>query len=64
MNTFLYGFFNYFDNVIHPAAGKTEPLKNKRRNSKATQQFQATPDCLNIRASLSKNDSVRRNPAP
>ena len=64
MNAFLYSFLNYFETVIHPAAGKNEVQKTKRRNSKATQQLQPTPDCQNTRSSVRKNDYVRRNPAP
>jgi len=63
MNTFLHSFLTYFD-VIDPAAGKSEAQKNKRRNSKTKSQFNASPDCLNIRASVRKQNNVRHNPAP
>jgi hypothetical protein len=63
MNTYLHSFITYFENVIHPA-GKSDPQKAKPRSSKATYQLQTSPDSLNIRASVRKQDSVRRNPAP
>lgn len=64
MNTYLHSFLNYFEQVIHPAAGKDEMQKNKRRNSKTLPQIITSPDSLNMRASLRKHDNVRRNPAP
>jgi hypothetical protein len=64
MNNILYNFLTYFENVIHPAAGKIEAQKNKRRNSKASNQVPASPDCLHIRAAVRSNNSIRRNPAP
>lgn len=64
MNIYLHSFLNYFDQVIHPAAGKDEMQKSKRRNTKILPQFMASPDSLNMRASIRKQDNVRRNPAP
>ena len=63
MNTFLHSFLTYFD-VIDPAAGKSEAQKNKRKNSKPVSQLHASPDCLNIRASVRKQANIRHNPAP
>lgn len=64
MNTYLHSFLTYFEHVIHPAAGKSENLKSKRKSSTAAYSLQASPDCLNIRAAVRANNSVRRNPAP
>lgn len=64
MNTYFYSFKSYFETVIHPAAGKPEIPKNKRRSSKTSYLPQASPDCLNIRAAVRANNAVRRNPAP
>ncbi|HYO23145.1 MAG TPA: hypothetical protein VER36_12130 [Flavisolibacter sp.] len=65
MNTYLHSFKTYFDNVIHPAAGKSDAQKSKRKSSKTTSYFsQASPDCLNIRAAVRSQNNVRRNPAP
>jgi len=65
MNTYLHSFLTYFEHVIHPAAGKSENLKSKRKSStSAAYSLQASPDCLNIRAAVRANNSVRRNPAP
>ena len=64
MNTYFYSFLSYFDNVIHPAEGKSDSLKNKRRNSKPSFVPPSSPDSLNIRAAFRAHNSVRRNPAP
>ena len=64
MNTYVTGFITYFEQTFHPAAGKNTNEKNKRKSSKTIYQTQASPDCLNIRASLRKQDNIRRNPAP
>ena len=64
MNTYLHSFLTYFDHVIHPAGGKSDNTKPKRRTSKTAYALQASPDCLNIRAAVRANNSVRRNPAP
>ncbi len=64
MNSYFYSFRTYVEAVIHPAAGKTEIPKNKRRSSKTPALPQASPDCLNIRAAVRANNAVRRNPAP
>jgi len=63
MNTYLYSFLSFFD-VIDPAAGKSEAQKSKRRTTKTSGQFYTSPDCLNIRASVRKQNNVRHNPAP
>lgn len=64
MNTYLSGVFTYFENVLHPATGKNEAPKVKRRGSKASPQLQISPDCMNMRAAARQQDMVRRNPAP
>ena len=64
MNTYLHSFKSYFENVIHPAGGKPDTIKAKRRNSKPSAPLPASPDCLHIRAAVIANNSVRRNPAP
>jgi hypothetical protein len=64
MNTYLHSFITYFEQVIHPAGGKSEMIKSKRRSNKPSTSFSASPDCLNIRAAVRANNSVRRNPAP
>lgn len=64
MNNFLNDFLHYFENVIDPLVGKSEVQKNKSANNKEANQFYSSPDCMNIRASVRKNDNVRRNPAP
>ncbi len=64
MNTCLHTLLTYFENVVHPAGVKRESQKSKIKSSKNLWQLQASPDCLNRRASVSKQDNVRRNPAP
>ena len=64
MNTYLSGFITYFDHVIHPAGGKSELQKNKRKSGKKSNTIQASPDSMNMRASLRADNGVRRNPAP
>ena len=65
MNGYLQNFLTYFETVLHPAAGKDDVRKIKRRNSNKTAYTrQVSPDCLNIRATVRTQNSVRRNPAP
>jgi len=64
MNTFLHQFVTYFETSLHPAAAKNDVKKTKQSSSKQTYQFGTSPDCLNRRASATKQDTVRRNPAP
>jgi hypothetical protein len=64
MNTYLHSVKIYFEHVIHPAAGKNDAQKTKRRNSQTSYALQASPDCLNIRAAVRSQNNVRRNPAP
>ena len=64
MNTYLHNVRSYFEIVIHPAGGKSNAPKSKRRNSKTPYSLQASPDCLHIRAAVRANNAVRRNPAP
>ena len=64
MNTYLHSVIFYFENVIHPAGGKTEMQKAKRKSGKSTFLRQASPESLHIRAAVRANNSVRQNPAP
>lgn len=64
MNACLYGFLHYFESVMHTATPKSEGQKTRRKPKEAAYPFQASPDCLNMRASFRKTDNVRRNPAP
>jgi hypothetical protein len=64
MNSFFYNFFTYFENVIDPAAGKSDVQKTKRKSTKGSAPSPASPDCLNIRAAVRSQNAVRRNPAP
>jgi hypothetical protein len=64
MNGCLHHILTYFEAVIHPAAGKDDVQKNKRRNSKPAYYSQVSPDSLHIRASLRTQNAARRNPAP
>ncbi len=64
MNTYLHSVITYFENALHPATGKNTTQKLKRRTSKSNYQSQTSPDSLNIRASVSKPENARRNPAP
>jgi hypothetical protein len=64
MNNYLHEFFTYFENAVHHAAPKESLSKKKKRNSQQTYQLQASPDCFNMRSTVRKQDSIRRNPAP
>lgn len=64
MNTYLHSMMFYIENVMHPAGGQPELQKGKRRTSKKSFARQASPDALNIRATVRAQNSVRRNPAP
>jgi len=64
MNVYLQNILTYFDAVLHPAEGKDELRKSKRRASKPSYARQASPDSLNIRAGVRTQNQVRRNPAP
>lgn len=64
MHTCLYNVFQYFEAVVHPAAGKITKHKKKKRTAAATVIPRATPDSLNIRDVMKKADGFRRNPAP
>lgn len=64
MNVYLHNILSYFETVIHPAAGKDDLQKTKRRTGKPSYSTQVSPDCLNIRANVRVQNGVRRNPAP
>lgn len=63
MNNLLQNVVALFENAAHPAGGKLTMAK-KRKNSVATVNPKATPDSLNIRDLIKRQDSFRRNPAP
>lgn len=64
MNDYLQSILIYFENVAHPAAGKMAILKKRKRSDTITVPPNATPDSLNIRDLIKRQDSFRRNPAP
>jgi hypothetical protein len=64
MNTYLHDVFTLFENVLHPAAGKPIAAKQKKRSTNSSIIPKATPDSLNIRDILKRQDSFRRDPAP
>ena len=64
MNTYLHSFMTYFEQVVHPAGGKSSTDKRKKRSSTSTVFPKATPDSMNIRELYKRQDSFRRNPAP
>jgi len=66
MNNYLRNLFVYFENVLHPASGWADGGADKRkRKSRKTGTFQASPECYNIRGgAYKKQDKQRRNPAP
>jgi hypothetical protein len=64
MNTYLLTVFTRFENVVHPAAGKTMIGKKKKRSAATAVNPKATPDSLNIRDLIKRQDSYRRNPIP
>lgn len=64
MNACLHTFLSYFEAVLPPPAGKHNVHKEKSRTGKSFYLSQASPDCLNLRASVRTQNGVRRNPAP
>lgn len=64
MNGYFTQFFSRFEAVVHPAGGKSDGQKTKRRSTNSSSVLQASPDSLNMRASVRKYNPVRRNPAP
>lgn len=64
MNGYLHAFLSYLEAAIHPAAGKNEWQKTKRRQSKPSYSPQVSPDSLNMRANVRTQNGARRNPAP
>lgn len=64
MNTYLHSIITLFEQVVHPAGGKSSPEKTKKRSSVVPVIPKATPDSLNIRELYKRQDSFRRNPAP
>ncbi|MFL5740374.1 MAG: hypothetical protein ACJ75B_09170 [Flavisolibacter sp.] len=66
MNNYLRSLFVYFENVLHPASGWSDGNTDKRkRKAKKSGSLQMSPECFNIRGTVSKKqDKLRRNPAP
>lgn len=64
MNTVLHSTIACFESVLHPAAGKSILEKKKQRAKAFPINPKASPDSLNIREMVRKQDSFRRNPAP
>jgi hypothetical protein len=64
MKPYIHGVFTLFENVLHPAAGKAYTGKRKKRSSLPSVGSRATPDSLNIRDIIKRQDSFRRSPAP
>lgn len=64
MNIYLQNIYSIFEQVVHPAGGKAVAEKMKKRHSAPAFQPKATPDSLNIRDLVKRQDSFRRNPAP
>jgi hypothetical protein len=64
MNTYLHNVMLYFEQVVHPAGGKSVAEKRKKRSSASTVFPRATPDSMNIRDLYKRQDGFRRNPAP
>ena len=64
MNSCFSNVYQYFEFVVHPAAGKNTSNKTKKRNGKTAVLPKATPDSHNLRDGVKRADSYRRNPAP
>jgi hypothetical protein len=64
MNTYIHSVMAYFEQVVHPAGGKSSADKRKKRSSASSVLPRATPDSMNIRDLYKREDSFRRNPAP
>lgn len=64
MNTYIHSVMTYFEQVMHPAGGKSPADKRKKRSSASSVFPRATPDSMNIRELYKREDSFRRNPAP
>jgi hypothetical protein len=65
MNRYLHNLFNYFDLVLNPAEGKGLCEKRRKKRSKVLSVTQASPERFDSRAiGSSKDDKLRRNPAP
>jgi len=62
---YLRSLFTYFENVLHPASGWSDGNSIKRkRTSKKINSLQTSPECVNLRGVIKKQDKVRRSPAP
>ena len=64
MNAYFSQILSLFEFVAHPAAGKAAMEKTTKRSSSLAVIPKATPDSLNMRGLMKKEDSFRRNPAP
>jgi hypothetical protein len=62
---YLRSLFIYFENVLHPASGWSDGNSTKRkRTTRKVSSFQSSPECINLRGVIKKQDKVRRSPAP
>jgi hypothetical protein len=62
---YLRNLFVYFENVLHPASGWSDPNSSKRKRTAKRDSLQVSPECYNLRGTASKKqDKVRRSPAP
>lgn len=62
---YLRSLITYFENVLHPASGWSDSNSIKRkRTSKKNNSLQTSPECVNLRGVIKKQDKVRRSPAP
>lgn len=64
MTTYIHHFLSYVEHVLHPAAGKSLLEKKRKTTGKTGIPPSATPDSLDLRSMLKKQDHFRRNPAP
>ena len=64
MNHYLHNVTALFLPVFHPAGGRTESEKKRKKTATPPFRLKATPDSQNIRDQFKKQDGFRRNPAP
>jgi hypothetical protein len=63
MKSYLQNILFYFENVIHPAGGKTTYAEKRKRKFSSKERPLSSPESFNLRASK-KQDKSRLNPAP
>lgn len=65
MSHYLRSLLTYFENVLHPASGWSDNSSKKKRTNRKNGSTQASPECFNLRGTVSKKqDKLRRSPAP